>query len=481
MAKTLNQSAKKIQVAKVEMAGEKMILPNGMTPRQAIKVLEELDEYQNKKVVISMNFPVFPWDGANALNEVIAKRYGWTQSVATPGFWGDEPPQLRRIQIAYDKYVEVPWGRITLPSISGFIVTGATTIRGQLCFSVAAEIKRKDEATVRDLFDAVGEYLKTTSIYQGKAIKIRFKDDNGNMLEMPEPEFLDVSKIKRSDMIFSRDTEKLIDVNLLTPIERIKELGTNGIPAKRGVLLGGVYGTGKTLAANVASRVCVDNDVTFLYVPRGDELAHAVQFARQYQRPACTIFCEDIDRVTEGERSVKMDDILNIIDGIDSKKSNIQIILTTNHMDKINPAMIRPGRLDAVIEIDAPDAEAVQRLLRLYAGDTIAPDTNLEQIGERLKGAIPAVIAEVVNRAKLAQLSLLPEGRLVEELSEEALLVTIATLDGQRKMLEPKAPPAHEPSLEDMVKTGVSRAFGHNSALRQELVKHIANEVETRF
>lgn len=58
----------------------------------------------------------------------------------------------------------------------------------------------------------------------------------------------------------------------------------------------GTYGTGKTMAATVASRLAVDAGITYVYVPRADELSDAIEFAKQYQSPACVIFCaEDIE------------------------------------------------------------------------------------------------------------------------------------------------------------------------------------------
>src|SRR3546814_9239016 len=164
------------------------------------------------------------------------------------------------------------------------------------------------------------------------------------------------------------------------------------------------------MAATVASRLAVDAGVTYVYIPRADELPDAIEFAKQYQSPACVIFCEDVDRVTNGDRSVEMDDILNLLDGIDTKNNHIITVLTTNDLQSINPAMLRPGRLDAVIDVTPPDAQAVEKLLRLYGGDAIAADTNLEEAGRVLAGNIPAVIAEVGKRAKLAQLRLQPAG-----------------------------------------------------------------------
>src|SRR5690606_20126549 len=130
----------------------------------------------------------------------------------------------------------------------------------------------------------------------------------------------------------------------------------------------------------------VQNGITYLYVPRADELKDAIEFAKLYQNPASVVFCEDIDRVTKGERSVAMDDILNIIDGIDTKTANIMVVLTTNHMDNINPAMLRPGRLDAVIPVTPPDAKAVERLIRVYAKGAVRADEDLAHVGATLAG-----------------------------------------------------------------------------------------------
>lgn len=171
------------------------------------------------------------------------------------------------------------------------------------------------------------------------------------------------------------------------------------------------------------------------------------------------IFCEDIDRVMAGERSVAMDDILNIIDGIDTKSANIVVVLTTNDLQAINPAMLRPGRLDAVIEVTPPDAKAVEKLLRVYGGEAIAATTDLAEAGKALDGAIPAVISEVVKRAKLAQLRLQQPGEKVAQLSEAALLEAAKTMRSQLKLLKDRSEANFEkPALDQALSTLVSDA-----------------------
>jgi transitional endoplasmic reticulum ATPase len=232
----------------------------------------------------------------------------------------------------------------------------------------------------------------------------------------------------------------MIKTNLFVPITRAKDCILNKIPVKRGVLLGGVYGTGKTMAAAVASKLAVEAGITYVYVPRADELRNALEFAKQYQSPACVVFCEDIDRALAGERSVQMDDILNTLDGIDAKTGNVIVVLTTNAMEQINPAMLRPGRLDAVIEVPPPDGEAVTRLLRSYGKGVISEKEDLTAVGEVLSGHIPAVIAEVVKRAKLYQIGLQAQGSKVAVISAEALLASANTMAAQVRLLKGKTP-----------------------------------------
>jgi transitional endoplasmic reticulum ATPase len=276
---------------------------------------------------------------------------------------------------------------------------------------------------------------------------------------MPEPSFLDTSKVDVDGLIYSQAVMDAVRTNLFTPIQRVNDCIANGVPVKRGVLLGGTYGTGKTLAATCASRLAEDNGITYVYCPRASELADAIEFAKQYQSPACVVFCEDIDRAVNGERTVAMDDILNIIDGIDSKKANIITVLTTNDLDGINPAMLRPGRLDAVIEVTPPDAKATERLIRYYGGESISANEDLTEAARVLseQGAIPAIIAEVVHRAKLAQITIQQPGTKVTGITGEALKVSAETMAMQLALLARAAEKRDEVwTMEELIHRAVS-------------------------
>src|SRR5262249_22003547 len=152
------------------------------------------------------------------------------------------------------------------------------------------------------------------------------------------------------------DIQNQIDTSILVPIMHTKEVEAQKIPLKRTILLEGPYGTGKSLTARMAARVCEENGWTFILLDRVQGLRTALEFANRYS-PA-VVFAEDIDRISE-ERNDAANDLINTIDGVLSKSSKIMTILTTNFADKLDKAMVRPGRLDAVISLRAPSDAAV--------------------------------------------------------------------------------------------------------------------------
>lgn len=445
MTQTLADSQKTIANVEIRRFGEQITLPDNMTYKQAIDVITRRAEYENEVSLFVADFPVFPLDGAHALFQVLRQTFGFVENITEWTFFGPKRPQMIAVRTGVDTTVQVPWGKFALPpQIGGVLNVGVQQSGYQLTFRVAAETQRKHEAFIEGLFQKVRDYLATGSIYRGKAVSVRFvsdrKDEDGNPLPMPEPTFMDTD-VNEAMLTFTSETDAAIQTNLFTPITRLKDLIANGIPVKRGVLLGGPYGTGKTLTARVAAKLAQQHGITFVYVKRADELAHAIEFAKPYCEPAVVVFCEDIDRSTSGDRDADMDAILNTLDGVDTKAMNLITLLTTNHIERITRAMLRPGRLDAVITIPPPDAEAVEKLLRIYGAGVISPNANLTDVGRELDGAIPAIVAEVVKRAKLAQLRLQRPGTKITEISAVALLESAKTIKSQRNLLATEAEP----------------------------------------
>lgn len=458
MAQTLNQAAsnKKTVVAKVVRAGEAITIPNGVTLGEAIKVLQAKEVEEEQVVTLESRFEAFVWEGCYATAKALDKKYGWFQQVATPGFFGDNPPVLKTIDIGPNETAQVPWGRFVLPSIpskDGWFSTGYyQSNNGLALFRLVAQIKKKHSAQFDAICEEIKEQLKQGSLYKGKAITIQFYDDEGDQVEFPEPTFPRINKMGPKDTIFSRSIEAQVNANLYTPIVKTERCRKEGIPLKRGVALVGPYGTGKTLIATVSANLAKEHGWTFVFCKSALEFPKSVEFARAYQ-PA-VVFCEDIDRTTSGQRDDQMDRVLNTIDGVVSKGNDIILVLTSNEVEKIHEGMLRPGRLDAVISIDPPDAEAVQRLIHFYGKDLIEQDADLERVGRKLAGSTPAVIREVVERAKLTSLSLSDEE---VKLSSVALEIAVDTMQSHLKLLNRKK--AENPDPMHVLGSSISRGI----------------------
>ena len=430
---------KVVTVVDVQRSGDKIIIPAKMALGVAAKALLDKEKAEEEYIQMHESVNAFIWDGALALMKAMEELFGYAkaETFEVGSFFMKQTikPKMISIETGVDKSELVPWGRFSLPGVEGWIETGYTEKDGRIIFQLNAEVKRKFEPVIRELVELTQKLANEQSIYRGKAIRISFRDKNGNRNNMIQPSFIDLSKVKEDEVIFSDEVERAISTNLYTPIEKVEGCRNYGIPLKRGILLSGPYGTGKTLVAYTTASKCNKHGWTFLYVTHADELAEIVRFAHQYQ-PA-VIFCEDIDRVMAGERSVEIDDILNIIDGIESKNTELMVVLTTNHVEKINKAMLRPGRLDAVINVLPPDARAVEKLLRLYGRGLICPHLELTRIGEMLKGKIPAVIRECIERSKLSALKTSHNGTDLA-ISEDALIDAATGMKNQMDLLDVK-------------------------------------------
>jgi transitional endoplasmic reticulum ATPase len=138
-------------------------------------------------------------------------------------------------------------------------------------------------------------------------------------------------------------------------------------------------------------------------VHTGDGIAEALEFAKKYE--PCMVFYEDVDQVMGDERDEKINLILNTVDGILSKTSRVMTILTSNHADRIQQAMTRPGRIDGFIEMGRVDDTSLGKLIEAYSGDDLAEAPNVGMLMPLAEGYTPSFIGEACNRAILYAMS----------------------------------------------------------------------------
>ncbi len=466
-------SKKKPNFDKVEVIkkGRVMVLPEGMDFDKAIDWLQRRKKEEEQSVSVREVVDAYPFDGAHAFYQAMIERYGWVQSVdtVTKGFFGEsrKPPTMIGVEVDYGTTVQVPWGRFEIPNVIGFLDSGvAMGEDGFPQFCLTGTVQQKYKAEILELADAARKYVREHSIYRGKAVRVSFPRDSDDELQIgpaDSPKFMDVSGVRAEELVFPDATQSLIDSALFAPIEHTAACRTHKIPLKRGVLLEGPYGTGKTLTAYVTAKRCVDNAWTFIYLDDLDELHTALRFAKKYS-PA-VIFAEDLDELIGEDRDEGTNQVLNTIDGVDSKDAEVIVVLTTNHVENIHPAMLRPGRLDAVVPVRPPDEAAVGRLVELYARGLLAKDEDLREVSRTLAGQIPAVIREVIERSKLSAIR--RGGKLALKSSD--LLTAAQGMLAHLELIRPKAPDTRSDIEKAAGILGAAMANGKSNGARREL------------
>uniref|UniRef100_A0A2K5W3S9 Proteasome 26S subunit, ATPase 6 n=1 Tax=Macaca fascicularis TaxID=9541 RepID=A0A2K5W3S9_MACFA len=186
-----------------------------------------------------------------------------------------------------------------------------------------------------------------------------------------------------------RELREVIELPLTNP-ELFQRVGI--IPPK-GCLLYGPPGTGKTLLARaVASQLdcnflkVVSSSIVDKYIGESARLIREMfNYARDHQ--PCIIFMDEIDAIggrrfsegTSADREIQrtLMELLNQMDGFDTLH-RVKMIMATNRPDTLDPALLRPGRLDRKIHIDLPNEQARLDILKIHAG----PITKHGEIGK---------------------------------------------------------------------------------------------------
>ena len=203
------------------------------------------------------------------------------------------------------------------------------------------------------------------------------------------------------------------------PVEFPEKFEKFGMSPSKGVLFYGPPGCGKTLLAKAIANECQANFISIkgpelLTMWFGESEANVRDlFDKARQAAPCVIFFDEMDSIAKargsggaggseaGDRVINQ--ILTEIDGVGSKKS-VFVIGATNRPDILDPAVMRPGRLDQLIYIPLPDYESRLSVFKANLRKSpLADDVDLEQLANRTDGFSGADITEVCQRsAKLA-------------------------------------------------------------------------------
>ena len=260
-----------------------------------------------------------------------------------------------------------------------------------------------DMATLQKIVVSKQDFYEALNHVQPSALREIY-------VQKPNVKWEDVggmSKVKK-------ELQEIIYYTLKNP-EKMEEYGLTPI---KGVLLYGPPGTGKTL---LAKAVATEANANFIAINGPEILSKWVGeserairelLKKARQNSPTVVFIDEIDSIAPkrseddptrvGERLVST--LLTELDGIKSNRK-ILILGATNRLDMIDPALLRPGRFDRVIEIKPPNKEDRLEILKIHTKKMpLDEDVNLEQIAEITEGFTGAQLSDIARKAALQAL-----------------------------------------------------------------------------
>jgi len=227
------------------------------------------------------------------------------------------------------------------------------------------------------------------------------------VMESPDISYEDIGGLK--DQIL--ELKEIVELPLLRP-ELFEKVG---IEPPKGLLLHGPPGTGKTLMAKAVARGTnavfirvIGSELVQKYIGEGARMVRELFDMAQEKAPSI-IFIDEIDAIaarrmesaTSGDREVQrtLMQLLAEMDGFDNR-GNVKLIAATNRLDILDPAILRPGRFDRMIEIPLPNAEGRRRILEIHIRKlNLAEDVDIDSIAAKTDGKSGADLSAIVMEA----------------------------------------------------------------------------------
>jgi hypothetical protein len=258
---------------------------------------------------------------------------------------------------------------------------------------------RRAEAVLREIRALASE----RSVFRGQVISFG-PDMLGPGVGSTPLLFLPRAAVRRDELVLPNDLLTDIERQVVGVAAHSRRLLASGQHLRRGVLLYGAPGTGKTHTVRYLLGLIPETTVIAISGRALGRIREACSVARALQ-PAIVVV-EDVDLIAEertsrpGEHPLLFQ-LLNEMEGL-NPADDITFLLTTNRADLLEPALAaRPGRVDLATELPLPDADARRALLRLYQGSLLLDGADLDEVAERTEGTTAPFLRELLRRAAL--------------------------------------------------------------------------------
>jgi hypothetical protein len=266
---------------------------------------------------------------------------------------------------------------------------------------VGIQVMARNREAAENLLASVRTAMRKRNVYRGHVLSLADTRMGGI-----EVKFHRLPTIRRENIILPNGLLERVERQTVRFSELSEKLRAAGRHLKRGILLHGAPGTGKTLTAMYVAQA-IQNRTVLLLTGRGQGMIEQSCALARALQPSIIIL-EDVDLVAE-ERTRPgaacaaplLFELLNEMDGL-ADDADVLFLLTTNRPDILEPALAaRPGRVDQAVEIPLPDAQCRRRLFMLYAEKLTLGTVSWDSFVQRTDGASAAFIREMMRKAAL--------------------------------------------------------------------------------
>lgn len=267
---------------------------------------------------------------------------------------------------------------------------------------ILPEINLDEESIPADLLDKI---TVTMDDFENSLREVPPSTMREVLVESPNVQWTDVGGLE--------DTKQELREAIEWPLKYGEIFDYSGVSPPKGIMLYGSPGTGKTL---IAKAVATESEVNFISVKGPELLSKWVGesergvrevFRKARQAAPCIVFFDEVDSIVPPrgrdlgsnvtERVVSQ--ILTELDGLESLK-DVVVIAATNRPDMVDPALMRPGRIDRILYIPNPDKDAREAILAIHTrGMPLAEDIDMDKLAEQMENYSGADIAATCQAA----------------------------------------------------------------------------------
>ena len=330
---------------------------------------------------------------------------------------------------------------------SALLVRGPDPRQGE---GLSLEVAGLPTAQAQEVLRELAGLRSELNVYRGQVLELS-AGPHGVAIGFPR-----LAPTAREDVVLPEQVLQRVERHTLEIARQRAALRAAGQHLKRGLLLHGPPGTGKTHTVRYLVQALSGTTVLLLSGRSLHLVGEVTALARDLQ-PAAVVL-EDVDLVAEDRAfgpgpAPVLFELLDAMDGA-AQDADLLFLLTTNRADLLEPALAaRPGRVDVAVEIGLPDAPGRRRLLDLYSRGVPVEltDADRDEAVARTEGVTASFVKELLRRAVLEALVEQPDGlrtvtaehlrRALDDLLDSTSSVTRALLGVPADQSQPPAGP----------------------------------------